>query len=318
MERTNERFGSTQGYGERQRPIGGSYGYEAEALEYGSPYGEGYEQQQPRGRRRRRGIIRRMAQWVGSTLQEWAETGARQMERAGERARELTEEGGSRAQRWADRGEHEARHWSRRAGASMERAGGRMERTGEDLRQFGSPEREGRFYGRGQLGMGRVSYGYGVGREPSGMRQGMGRGGEYGESQGRGGESYGEPYGYGFGQEGRGEGNGGERGRFAGRGPRGYRRSDERILEDVCDSLSSGIIDASDIEVKVDDGEVTLTGEVERRDWKHIAEDMASDVNGVRDIHNRIRVRREERAEQGERGEQREPQFHSEGTQPQH
>src|SRR5262245_32238876 len=39
-------------------------------------------------------------------------------------------------------------------------------------------------------------------------------------------------------------------GPHAGRGPRGYRRSDDRIREDVCDRLCEhGFVDASDIEV---------------------------------------------------------------------
>jgi hypothetical protein len=78
-----------------------------------------------------------------------------------------------------------------------------------------------------------------------------------------------------------------------GRGPRGYRRSDERILEDVCERLTKHRdVDASDIEVDVRNGVVTMTGTVEGRSQKFIAEQIAESVSGVTDIHNRIRVAR--------------------------
>src|SRR5919109_1247222 len=83
-----------------------------------------------------------------------------------------------------------------------------------------------------------------------------------------------------------------ERGTFAGRGPKGYRRSDERIQEDVNDRLTwSAELDASDIEVRVVDGEVTLTGVVEDRAAKRLAEDLAEDIAGVRDVHNELKIR---------------------------
>jgi hypothetical protein len=79
---------------------------------------------------------------------------------------------------------------------------------------------------------------------------------------------------------------------YAGRGPKGYRRSDERIREDVSDRLTwNAEVDASDIEVRVIDGEVTLTGVVEDRRAKRLAEDLAEDVFGVQDIHNQLKVR---------------------------
>ena len=87
-----------------------------------------------------------------------------------------------------------------------------------------------------------------------------------------------------------------ERGRggagpHAGRGPRGYQRSDERIREDICDVLCQhGYVDASDIEVTVVNGEVTLVGSVRERQEKRIAEDAAEQVSGVREVHNQLRV----------------------------
>ncbi|HEX4351735.1 MAG TPA: BON domain-containing protein [Polyangiales bacterium] len=90
-----------------------------------------------------------------------------------------------------------------------------------------------------------------------------------------------------------------ERDRFQssqyGRGPRGYKRSDERIREDVNDRLfQDHEIDASEIEVRVSDGHVTLEGSVVSRYIKRQAEDLADSVLGVNDVTNHLRVRRED------------------------
>jgi hypothetical protein len=80
-------------------------------------------------------------------------------------------------------------------------------------------------------------------------------------------------------------------GPHAGRGPEGYRRADQRIHEDVCERLSAhGGVDASGVEVKVEEGEVTLSGTVPERRMKRLAEDLAEAVLGVHDVHNHLRV----------------------------
>jgi hypothetical protein len=80
-------------------------------------------------------------------------------------------------------------------------------------------------------------------------------------------------------------------GPYAGRGPKGYRRSDERIHEDICERLTEHpSIDASDIEVSVHDGDVTLAGRVESRAIKHLTESMTETVSGVKEVHNHLRV----------------------------
>lgn len=77
-----------------------------------------------------------------------------------------------------------------------------------------------------------------------------------------------------------------------GRGPKGYRRSDGRIAEDVNDRLTDDpYLDASDIEVKVNDGEVTLSGLVASREDKRRAEDLADTILGVGHVQNDLRVR---------------------------
>jgi osmotically-inducible protein OsmY len=82
-----------------------------------------------------------------------------------------------------------------------------------------------------------------------------------------------------------------QRGPHAGVGPAGYRRADERIQEDVCEFLTEdGLIDASGVEVSVEDGEVTLEGTVSSRAQKRRAEDLTEIVLGVVDVHNRLRL----------------------------
>lgn len=84
------------------------------------------------------------------------------------------------------------------------------------------------------------------------------------------------------------------RGPHAGKGPKGYRRSDERIREDVCDRIATwGWVDASDVEVDVRDGEVTLTGQIRSRRDKRMLEEMIEHASGVRDVHNQLRVPRD-------------------------
>jgi len=76
-----------------------------------------------------------------------------------------------------------------------------------------------------------------------------------------------------------------------GKGPKNYNRSDDRIKEDINDKLSDDpFIDASDIDVTVSNGEVTLTGTVDHRSTKRRAEDLAEAVSGVKNVENRIRV----------------------------
>ena len=80
-------------------------------------------------------------------------------------------------------------------------------------------------------------------------------------------------------------------GPHAGRGPRDYRRSDQRILEDVCDWLGDDPrVDAREITVHVRDADVTLEGSESDRRARRLAEDIAAGVSGVRDVFNRLRV----------------------------
>mgnify|MGYP001263665754 CR=1 FL=1 len=91
-------------------------------------------------------------------------------------------------------------------------------------------------------------------------------------------------------------------GPYAGRGPRNYTRSSDRIREEVSDRLADHPwIDATHIEVMVEDGVVTLAGRVEDRTQKRMAEDVADSVSGVRDVQNQLRLDPSTRMDSGAR-----------------
>lgn len=78
---------------------------------------------------------------------------------------------------------------------------------------------------------------------------------------------------------------------YRGIGPRGYRRDDARIHDDVCDALTDDdALDAGDITVSVQDGVVKLSGTVPHRLMKRLAEDLSEECAGVRDVENALRV----------------------------
>lgn len=149
--------------------------------------------------------------------------------------------------------------------------------------------------GYGQYGSGRTragEHGYDANRQSrqGGAEQEYGRAGAsrtghggYGEYGGR---DYGMGQAYGDSQSGQ-----ETQGRFRGHGPKGYRRSDERITEDLNERLTEdAMLDATHITVEVRDGVATLQGTVESRWMKHRAEDIADACSGVSDVRNEIRV----------------------------
>jgi osmotically-inducible protein OsmY len=79
--------------------------------------------------------------------------------------------------------------------------------------------------------------------------------------------------------------------RSAPSGPKGWQRRDDRIHEDVCAHLTAdGHVDASELEVIVHHGEVTLDGTVADRAQRDRAVHVAESVRGVIDVVARIRV----------------------------
>lgn len=80
---------------------------------------------------------------------------------------------------------------------------------------------------------------------------------------------------------------------FEGVGPRNYKRTDDRIEEEVCNVLMKDrYVDASDIEVHVRNGIVTLSGTVESRMEKIAAEMAIEGITGVEDVQNQIKLKR--------------------------
>jgi hypothetical protein len=167
---------------------------------------------------------------------------------------------------------------------------------GEGHEQWSSRTSQSRF-GPGRTGYGSMygsqgNLGYGSrhsGREYSTAAEfGGGYGGQYGSSvPGR----YGHGAGYTLDVGADSWSTESRPGRFSGRGPRGYRRSDDRIRDEVCERLTDADdVDATNIEVSVKDGEVQLSGFVGRREEKRRAERLAEAVAGVRDVHNGLRL----------------------------
>lgn len=82
---------------------------------------------------------------------------------------------------------------------------------------------------------------------------------------------------------------------FIGYGPKNYKRSDDRIYEQVCETLmKSRDVDASNIGVKVDSGIVYLSGKVDGRRSKKLAETIVEDLPGVQDVRNELMIFRGE------------------------
>jgi hypothetical protein len=167
-----------------------------------------------------------------------------------------------------------------------------------------SPSQHG--YGQGYSGYGRGGYGLGVGDT---LRQDFDQ-----PLYGTGNSSLGSNYGAGVGNERLGYGSPSPRdARYGrsfesdygmprresqfGKGPKGYARSDERLKEDISERLMRDHdVDASDIDIEVRNGKVTLSGSIADRRLKHYVEDTVEQCLGVQDIDNRLVVRGASRA----------------------
>lgn len=76
-----------------------------------------------------------------------------------------------------------------------------------------------------------------------------------------------------------------------GRGPKRYRRSDARITEDICDRLTlDDRVDASEVDVSVNNANVMLTGYVPTRFERRITESIVDATPGVVDVDNQLHV----------------------------
>jgi hypothetical protein len=75
--------------------------------------------------------------------------------------------------------------------------------------------------------------------------------------------------------------------------PRDPHRSDAELYEDLCETLlARDDLDTSDVTVAVREGEVALEGSVPERSMRYLIEDMVAGHPAVRDVDNRIRVRK--------------------------
>lgn len=80
-----------------------------------------------------------------------------------------------------------------------------------------------------------------------------------------------------------------------GKGPKNYIRQDVHIKDDVNHALTeSHSVDASDIEVMVQDGDVILSGTVDSRVARRNAESAIDYISGIRNIENRIHIKSED------------------------
>jgi hypothetical protein len=182
-------------------------------------------------------------------------------------------------------------------------------------------------------------YGYRSGRQGSNQGYGTGRGG-YGRGSGRQSSNYyGSRQGYGqdydLGDYDQDYGYGGRQGYGSqpmtwsyteiwlipgpqtGKGPANYQRSDERICEDVSERLTQhGQVDASNIEVDVQNGEVTLKGTVNNRKEKRMAEDCADSVSGVKDVHNQLKIEQQGQQRMQQQNQQSQQQRQLQGQSP--
>lgn len=78
-------------------------------------------------------------------------------------------------------------------------------------------------------------------------------------------------------------------------GPRSRRKSDESLRQEIREILTADPeLEATDIEVEVEGGAVTLRGGVVDPDARLLAEELVESLSGVREVHNRLKVEREE------------------------
>ncbi len=69
--------------------------------------------------------------------------------------------------------------------------------------------------------------------------------------------------------------------------------ADERIWEEVHDRLMRHPdLDVAEVEIEVEEAEVTLAGRVDSREAKWLAEEVTRTVPGVQGVHNRLKVAR--------------------------
>lgn len=75
------------------------------------------------------------------------------------------------------------------------------------------------------------------------------------------------------------------------RGPKGWVRRDDRILDELCEAIVRAGIDASELEVSVACGDVRLDGALATRADRALVVRLAERVLGVRGVHAEVHAR---------------------------
>jgi osmotically-inducible protein OsmY len=191
--------------------------------------------------------------------------------------------------------------------SSQQYGGGRSQSYGQGSQSYGSQS-----YGQPSYGSSQGSYGAGrmdhsVGSQA--YNQGSQGQGSYGS------QSYGQGSQYGSSHTSNVWGSPNTQslyGEHHGKGPKSYRRSDDRVREDVCETLSHhGEIDASEVDVTVAEGVVTLSGTIESRRMKRMIEEVIEHMSGVQDVKNELKV---EESSSSSMSSKRSSSFDTEGS----
>jgi hypothetical protein len=78
---------------------------------------------------------------------------------------------------------------------------------------------------------------------------------------------------------------------FSGLGPKNWKISDEKLHDRVCEVLlKSSEVDASEIDVVVEDAVVTLKGSISSKGMRRVAEDLVGSIPGVVDVFTQLKI----------------------------
>jgi osmotically-inducible protein OsmY len=316
-----ERYGMNEGYALYEDEASyGDYGNQARARGYesmrgpsasrysGSAYGpEDFNQGAHGGMRNMGGGYANDDYRQGSGQRQWQQGGGNFARRG---QRDFVGQGGLGASNAdQDFGYANFRQSRYQAGYSQSQGGMARDYAEGDYDQgYGGYSPSQRGYGQSWSGYGRGGYGTTAGQDfddSLGTSTASYQSGAYGQGPGgygggfsqglagRGGYGMGSGFtGQGYGAEGSGYAGMGQRESQFGKGPKGYVRSDERLKEDLSERLMRDHdVDASDIDIDVRNGKVTLTGSIDDRRLKHYIEDTVEACTGVKEIDNRLTVR---------------------------
>jgi osmotically-inducible protein OsmY len=299
-DRTEDRFyerDAERGYGSRGvRPERGSDYGTSRRGGYSATRGGGYEREYGQERERDPGA-REYGSRYGTREGGGGEYGSRY-------GREVLERGGYAGSARRQEGEEYGRAYGPRPPArDYERRGERPYKRDDDADEVRDYDTDygrttSRFYGRSGYEYGRDDYDDDRGEH--GRRAPLGRGDERGGDGGSWLDRAADQVRSWFGGDDDPEGRHGDEsrraygrgeGKYRGRGPKNYRRSDERLREVVCERLTDNEwLDASDVECNVVAGEVILTGTVDSRYARRLAENIAESISGVSNVQNNLRV----------------------------